>query len=139
MNMHSEHDGQAPSTDALRLHLAGLPEPGSQADLWPRIERTRARRRVGRRIAAAGALCAVAVAGLFGLRMTAVNPGLLADAAPPATPLVSADLRMIDHQLQAAYDHAADPEHINALWHARELAASATDTRSIEDDHIISL
>lgn len=139
MNTQPNNDGTAAQLDALHRHLAGLPEPQPAPALWPRIERTRRRRQLGRRVATVCGAGVLVLGSVMALRMPTRDPGAFVTAAPSAPTHFSANLRAIDHQLQAAYDGAADAEQIKSLWRAREHAANSLDARSIDHDHIIRL
>jgi cell division protein FtsL len=139
MNIPVDQSEVLAQRDPLRIHLAGLPIPEASTALWSRIERTRQRRRLRRQLAATGAVAAVAMIAVLKLSMPDPAQVTQATAAMATAPASEPDLRAIDHQLQSAYDHAADPEQIQALWLAREHATRTAATRSIEDDRIIRL
>lgn len=125
----------APQADH-RLRLAALPDPPLPAGLWPRIAKARSRQVAGRRAALGGAV-AVAFAALalpIALTVQQGAPGasvpLASPAAAHAAPAdadVSARLRSIDRELQAAYRRGSGEAEIAPLWEAR---AALLDNRS---------
>ncbi len=136
----SENSIQFDPDGGVRGYLSGLPVADSSAALWPRIERTRLRRRRRRRLlAGSGVLGALVLLALLMVRVPVPvdAPALTLEAAPMTE--IAADLRDIDRSLQAAYDRGASPEQIDALWQAREFAATQINQESYHHDAIIRL
>lgn len=140
MNMHTGRaPEEAPDADLLG-YLSGLPAPAATPALWARIDGTQTRRRRRRQLlGAGGAVSAVAVLAMVAVHIgrSAVDAPIVFEAnVPLAAPL---DVRQIDRQLQAAYDDAADPEQINALWQARALATTPIEQENQRHEALIRL
>jgi hypothetical protein len=134
-------DNEHGSSNASQVHayLSALPTPAVGRDLFQRIEGTRQRRQVRRRLFA-GSVALLAFCAL--LLTLPTSPGPVVEALviqpTPATQAAGAQLRAIDRQLQAAYDRGADEAQLAALWRARELAVNR-DIKESEHETIISL
>ncbi|MDZ4812802.1 MAG: hypothetical protein SGI99_09355 [Pseudomonadota bacterium] len=139
MTSDSENSIQLDPDGGMRGYLSGLPVADSSAALWPRIERTRLRRRRRRLLAGSGVLGALVLLAVLMVRVPvpADAPALTREAAPVIE--IAAELRDIDRSLQAAYDRDASPEQIDALWQAREFAATQINQESYHHDAIIRL
>lgn len=117
----------ANSPDNLQQRLGALPEPPLPGDLWPRVARARQRQLANRRAALGGgaALLVALLVVPFQFRGDGDQPGpavdgpvtAVADALPATDP--NAQLRILDRELQAAYQAGAGSDQIDALWQAR--------------------
>lgn len=123
--------------------LRGLPEREPRPDLWSRIQfahqrRKRLRRRHGIWLGAMLASAAVLLVVLLP-RSSEVDPGAaepsvwqarshalerewLASSRESMDPRYRAELRLIDAQLQAAYDRGANRDELAPLWKLRSEA-----------------
>lgn len=124
----------------LRGYLSRLPAPDPTASLWPRIEHTRRWRRRRRRLLGTGTVLGT-VALLTALMVREPTPFAVPAVTLEAAPVIEiqADLRDIDHRLQAAYDQNASPEQIDFLWQAREFAATEINQENYRHDALIRL
>ncbi|MCK7594510.1 hypothetical protein [Pseudomarimonas salicorniae] len=134
--------------------LSALPDADPPAALFGRILATRRRRRWQRRVAASLAVAAGLVVLIGPLYVDLGRPAPESEPIPvsateeplpdgPAAAGRDWQLAVLDRRLQAAYDRGADPEHITALWKAREQlvrpqAGRDTDEES-DDERILSL
>jgi len=125
----------ANSPDNLQQRLGALPEPPLPADLWPRVARARQRQLANRRAALGGgaALLVALLVVPFQFRGDAGLPGRDSAAIAVADPVSAnagqvrdfaaadpnAQLRILDRELQAAYQDGAGTAQIEALWQAR--------------------
>jgi hypothetical protein len=123
--------------------LGGLPELDPRPDLWSRIQfahqrRKRQRRRRGMWVGAMLASAALVLVLLLP-QSSEVDPGAaepaawqaqshaleqewLASSRESMDPRYRAELKLIDAQLQAAYDRGADPGELAPLWRLRSEA-----------------
>lgn len=125
----------------VRAQLLRLPEYAPDPLLWARIELAHAqRKRVSRQrrlSVIAGALaasCAIffivpnsrdmPISGLFASQQEsqALEHSWLSAPRDAVDPTASAQLRLIDHDLQAAYDRGADESELIPLWNLRSAA-----------------
>lgn len=107
--------------DPLRRHFEALPEPPLPEPLWARLDRARGRR-VQARVAAGGlAVGAIAVLALLPLRAPPPAPAgstpVVVREAP--APSLETELRVLDRELQDAYNRNSSEAEIARLWQAR--------------------
>lgn len=125
------------AAERIRALLQELPEFGPGAELWPRIVAARQRRQRSRRIlAGAGVALAASLAALVLLPQRAFEPPVdelgtwqarsqalerrwQADAQMRGDARLRAQLRLIDGELQSAYDRGAGADELAPLWKQR--------------------
>ena len=143
---------ESESSAALRDYLERLPLPDASNDLFERVERSRRRRRLVRRMAIGSAATLLVVLAIAPFVSRTVPPvdglarGLTDHAAgTPLTPHsrsrnpAETELRLIDRQLAAAFSATAPEGHIDTLWQRRKAAIQRLEQEPTDERHTISL
>ena len=115
----------------IREHLNALPEAPLPVALWQRVEGRRRARLVRNRLAAS--VTAFALVGVLSFKLllpTVEHDGIekgqekaqqvATTSLVPGQVDAQADIRAIDHALQAAYDRGATDAEVAPIWAARE-------------------
>ena len=114
------------TSESLHARLAALPEPDLPPALWPRVRHARTRQRERHRRFAAGAITALALAALPMVYTRLVPPAAPVSerlAVVPRAPLHEDPLRIVDRELQHAYERGASEQELQWLWQRREALA----------------
>lgn len=134
--------------DPLRRYLESLPLPEASDGLFDRVERTRGRRRLVRRVSIGATAILVLGLGVAPFLLTSAPPapsiaGQQSDGDMQSPQLTTrpeeAELRLIDRQLAAAYTDAAPEGHIDTLWQRRRAAILRLEKEPIDERTVISL
>jgi hypothetical protein len=112
--------------ESLQARLAALPEPSLPPSLWPRLHLARVRQRERRRRVIAGSMAVLALVALpFVYTRIVAPPAPQPDAfaAAPRAPLHEEPLRIVDRELQHAYERGASEQELQQLWQRRQAIA----------------
>ena len=112
--------------ESVQARLAALPEPPLPPALWPRLHLARVRQRERRRRIIAGSMAVLALVALpFVYTRLVVPPAASPDtfAAAPRAPLHEEPLRVVDRELQRAYERGASEQELQQLWQRRQAIA----------------
>jgi hypothetical protein len=119
----------------IRERLDALPEAPLPDALWQRVDRRRRQKFIRRKLGVSAGVFALAGVLALKLLLPAAEPGptekpqVAATGSLPATGDAQADIRAIDHALQAAYDRGASDAEVAPIWAAR--AALLAGVRSV--------
>ena len=113
------------TSDSVQARLAALPEPPLPPSLWPRLHLARVRQRERRRRVIAGGMAVLALVALPFVYTHVVAPPRPPDAfaAGPRAPLHEEALRVVDRELQRAYERGASEQELQHLWQRRQAIA----------------
>ena len=144
--MSVDHTSSGDTADAdIRALLGSLPEPNAPHGLFVRIEKTRRRRRYVRWAAGATASCALLALLLlpqWGTNGVMEAGDMLAEeqvVERPESNAGDAQLRLIDRQLQAAYERGAPAVQLQVLWQRREAVVITLQQETDRESTIVSL
>lgn len=107
---------------SIRERLAALPEVPLPEALWQRVDARRRRKLFQRKLVAGAGVFALVGVFAFKLLLPAWQPAEVRTpqlATVAALPDAQADIRAIDHALQAAYDRGASDAEVAPIWAAR--------------------
>jgi hypothetical protein len=120
------------TAESIRTRLAALPEPELPPALWPRLHLARVRQHERRRGIIAGSLAVLALIALPVVYTRIVSPSTpMPDLVTitPRAPLHEEPLRVLDRELQLAYQRGASEQELQWLWQRRQaLARTGTTT-----------
>ncbi|KRA51720.1 hypothetical protein [Pseudoxanthomonas sp. Root630] len=114
------------TAESIQARLAALPEPDLPPALWPRIHLARVRQHERRRRIVVGCMAVLAVVALpFVYTRVAAPPAAAPDvfAAAPRAPVHEEPLRVVDRELQHAYERGASEQELQWLWQRRQALA----------------
>ncbi|HEX7803383.1 MAG TPA: hypothetical protein VF471_11580 [Pseudoxanthomonas sp.] len=119
----------------IRERLNALPEAPLPDALWQRVDRRRRQKFARRKLGVGAGVFALAGVLAFELLLPTAGPDsaekqqVAAIEPMPAQSGAEADIRAIDHALQAAYDRGASDAEVAPIWAAR--AALLAGVRSV--------
>lgn len=120
--------------ESIRARLAALPEPALPSSLWPRLHLARVRQRERRRRFIAGGTAMLALVSLPFVYTRIVSPPTPppdAFAAGPRAPLHEEPLRIVDRELQHAYERGASEQELQQLWQRRQAIARSGSANAV--------